>query len=628
MRIVELTLNNFRGIRKCTLHPGKHAVLLGPNNSGKTAILEGLNLVLNPEIGSYRASIDENDFYRRAYVARDLGEVDGGVVAVAPATRAQVPLNVDHPADPARADAEPPPSAQPTPTVRIVVVIADLSADDQRFFKDFLVAWDDSSKRVHEADDTDADPFEGREVAIRLVFEAWYDVAEDDFAQKSYFQRDVRVGRAECPTATREHKRRIGFLIYRDYRALSRPITLQDATLFARLLESQGAMPKRFEEVLDGLETALDALTEEEGLAGLVANYASELENILPLSSGASASLRFRLTDRTRKELRTAAQLYVDGAESMPIQKLGAGTRSIATLAMLMLIMRRRGRGILALEEPETYLFPHAQRRVIDECLSVATQALITTHSPYVLERIQSDDVLRIERRNDGEVMVTPLPALKAKGQNLYARKLRDGLGEALLGKAVLLVEGDSDRAWVLGASRVLHGQDAGGRRLEAFDLAGCAVVSADSNGMKEMATFFAGAGLHVACTLDSTKDSSVVDGLTSQGTRVYVLRDRGLESLLARTLPIELQRSALVDSPVSRVAPKAAADVQEMPDNQVRKEFKSFLQSNKGTIALHEWLVSCLLPETVPKPLRDIIEGHEKAFRWGEAGALRVELE
>jgi len=67
-----------------------------------------------------------------------------------------------------------------------------------------------------------------------------------------------------------------------------------------------------------------------------------------------------------------------DDAE-LPLHKAGAGTRSLATLAMLTLIVRRRGRGILALEEPETFLFPHAQRRIIDECIALSNHYAIRT---------------------------------------------------------------------------------------------------------------------------------------------------------------------------------------------------------------------------------------------------------
>jgi putative ATP-dependent endonuclease of OLD family len=45
----------------------KNNVLLGPNNTGKTAVLEALNLALNPAIGTRWKVLDENDFFERNY---------------------------------------------------------------------------------------------------------------------------------------------------------------------------------------------------------------------------------------------------------------------------------------------------------------------------------------------------------------------------------------------------------------------------------------------------------------------------------------------------------------------------------------------------------------------------------
>ena len=66
MRIVRLHIDRFRSIRRATLFPADHNVYLGPNNLGKTAVLEALNLLLNPEITTRGAVIDENDFCRMA----------------------------------------------------------------------------------------------------------------------------------------------------------------------------------------------------------------------------------------------------------------------------------------------------------------------------------------------------------------------------------------------------------------------------------------------------------------------------------------------------------------------------------------------------------------------------------
>ena len=53
---------------------------------------------------------------------------------------------------------------------------------------------------------------------------------------------------APAAQLTRRHKRQIAFLIYRDFRGLTRPITLDPATLFSRLLQSQGIVPRHFEQ--------------------------------------------------------------------------------------------------------------------------------------------------------------------------------------------------------------------------------------------------------------------------------------------------------------------------------------------------------------------------------------------
>jgi predicted ATP-dependent endonuclease of OLD family len=44
MRICRIRISNFRGIREATLLLPTHAVLIGDNNTGKTTILEALDL--------------------------------------------------------------------------------------------------------------------------------------------------------------------------------------------------------------------------------------------------------------------------------------------------------------------------------------------------------------------------------------------------------------------------------------------------------------------------------------------------------------------------------------------------------------------------------------------------------
>lgn len=577
MHIVRIAIDNFRCIRHAEIYPGRHTVLLGPNNMGKTTVLEALNLLLNPEVTPRAHAIDENDFYRRDYLA----PVPGPAGASTP--------------DP--------------PIIRIEAVLTGLTPEDQDAFRDHLVPWRATTRDVIEAAPEGENAFADADPAIRVAFEAWYDAAEDDFLYDTYFLAVPSIPRDERSRFWREHKRRVGFLIYRDFRALTRPLTLEPTTLFARVLQSQEIVLRRFEDVLTRIEHVLDPMTTEPDVAGIMNSYKAELERFLLLSAAAPSALSFEFTDRTRTQLKASAQLYVRDEIPLPLQTSGAGTRSIALLAMLTLIMRRRGRGILALEEPETFLFPHAQRRVIDECLDLADQLFVTTHSPYVLERMPVDAVGRIDRHLDGAVAWRPISRPDVKQVNLYSKRLRQVFCEALLGRGVVIVEGDSDRGWINGASRLLNRKEWGGSRREAFELQGIAVVSADTNGdIPKLGRFFIDAGLKVVGIADRVSDTGVLDALCGADFPVIFLRQTGLEAILAQRLPIDVIRRTLQEAPFSKVPILAGTVVSEMSEPDQRARCQDMLEGNKGSAFMHEWILSLLNEQTLPEPLAMII--------------------
>jgi putative ATP-dependent endonuclease of OLD family len=179
VHIVQLEIRNFRCIKHALLHPQKHNVFLAPNNSGKTAVLEALNLLLNPDLSAWARVIDENDFYNREYFTPDTDN---------------------------------------QPTIGIEAVLSGLTEDDEGEdgFRSGLVAWDPGLAQVLDEAEEGEDPFQGREVATRVAFEAFYDPEEDDFKWLTFFRRKPNENRADAPRFAKTHKKRIGFLIYRD----------------------------------------------------------------------------------------------------------------------------------------------------------------------------------------------------------------------------------------------------------------------------------------------------------------------------------------------------------------------------------------------------------------------------
>ncbi len=61
MRVVSLKIENFRGIREGFVRFGKHPVLVGDNNTGKTTLIEALALVLGRD--RLVRELTEHDFY-------------------------------------------------------------------------------------------------------------------------------------------------------------------------------------------------------------------------------------------------------------------------------------------------------------------------------------------------------------------------------------------------------------------------------------------------------------------------------------------------------------------------------------------------------------------------------------
>ena len=109
MKIVTLKIDNFRGIKNCEIFFPDHSVLVGDNNSGKSTILEAIDLVLGPERMARYPVIDEHDFYAGEYIKE--GE------------REFVVINVE-------------------------VVIIDLSEEQQRHFRNHIEWWNTNENKL------------------------------------------------------------------------------------------------------------------------------------------------------------------------------------------------------------------------------------------------------------------------------------------------------------------------------------------------------------------------------------------------------------------------------------------------------------------------------------------------
>jgi putative ATP-dependent endonuclease of the OLD family len=161
------------------------------------------------------------------------------------------------------------------------------------------------------------------------------------------------------------------------------------------------------------------------------------------------------------------------------VDRQGHGFQRALLIAALKLLAERGAGGgsqgviCLAIEEPELFQHPVQARafasvlRQLAEATDQSIQITYATHSPCFIEPTHFDQIRRVSRRvadKDGEQSVTVASVtLEAVIKNLdgyikeeTVRKRLDDvclarLPEALFGEAVILVEGDTDRAVIEG---------------------------------------------------------------------------------------------------------------------------------------------------------------------------------
>jgi putative ATP-dependent endonuclease of OLD family len=310
----------------------------------------------------------------------------------------------------------------------------------------------------------------------------------------------------------------------------------------------------------------------------------------------------------------------------LPLQKMGAGTRSLAILAVLLLIARKRGRGIVALEEPETFLFPHAQRRVIDEVLALSSQTFITTHSPYVLERIPVESFQRLLRDKSATVSTSPLVTDPVTARQVRER-FRKQLSEALLGRGAIVVEEESTRLWILKTSALMHGTEFDGIHVDALELQGVSVVTALGNGdVPSVGSILRRAGLWVIGFLDQVTEEELRQYHDKDAGLSFLFHsERGLEDLLLRDLPRPIIRNILINAPYTKYH-YDAVEVDGWSEHEFNLKARDFLKRHKGYQPFHEWILDQISPLTVPVTFKRLIAFVTEAMS-GNAGVVTCSL-
>ena len=410
MRITAIRIENFRGIKDLELELDEITVLIGENNSGKTAVLDALRLCLRQLGAGRRTVFDAFDFH--------LSDVD---------------------AEPSSAD-----------PIRIEITFAERAAGE----------WDDQlTGRLARNGILQIGDDERKHVCLRVT--CGYDPASRDFEQNwSFLNRDLvpmDVGNRALANLQEEAP-------YFYLTALRDAASHFDANgPFWRpfLRDSQLSVEKKAE-IEQKLHEVNNLVVDSHTSFEQVQEGLRQVQKVIALASHDIVSIEAvpgRMFDMLAK-----AQLHLStttGAK-IPVGRHGEGTQSLAVLMLFSAFLKTQSGGapIVALEEPEAHLHPSAVRSLWHLVRDFPGQKLISTHSGDLLAETDIHHIRRLSRTADGmSAFQVPAGILSDEEQRKFNYHIRHARGELLFARCWLLVEGETE-VWIYPAAARACGED------------------------------------------------------------------------------------------------------------------------------------------------------------------------
>lgn len=582
MKVRRLEIRNFRGVSEGRVNFNGNTLLVGGNNIGKSTVCEALDLVLGPERLYRRPVVDEHDFFLGQYVE------DGS-----------------NPRE-----------------IRIEVVLVELSDEAQRRFGRHIRRWDDVSGAFVDEERGGARLADGDKVvwALPLVFFGRYDREEDDFIGDTFFNHPIPVGDEldEEETLqlgqgrsqfTRSHKRLCGFIFLRTLRTGSRALGLQRGSLLDTILRLGGdGATDMWRETLSTLHSLDPAIGDVDQLKTIRAEIRTRLEKFVNLAPG-DDSAAFFASDLTREHVREVVRLFIATNPSdhlVPYSRQGTGSINLLVFALLTLIADLKGKRsvIFAMEEPEIALPPHTQRRVTRFVLQEMGQSIVTSHSPYVIEQFEPESIVMLNRDQEGSLHGEPIDTSGLKRKTYWTERRQ--FAEAILSRAVLVVEGSTEAAIFPTASSVLE-------RLKMdnyvhFDLAGVSIFTASGDGdVSRYGPIFNALGKRSFAVFDKPSTPLGKDSLNklAKFDKYWQSPEKGVELLIVKQTSISVLRRFLDDVSQRSDYPSGSARYsQATPDDQLEDIAFRVLKDRKGDAWGYAAMVidHCEAVEEIPK--------------------------
>lgn len=413
MRLTNLTIRNFRCIRNLSVDLDETTVLIGENNTGKTAVLEAVRSCLEGLRGRGRHPFDEYD-YRLAHEGHSPTEAEPIEIQLAFVENADAPWGDE-----------------------VGQALADL-----------LVVGDDDLKRV----------------TLRVTSQFDHDAGG--------FATDWNFLNAEGEPLTGSARSAGQLNTFQGLVPIFYLSALRDAS---RHFASSGRFWRSFlgelglpDDVRDQLEAELASLNDRlidahEPLAE-VRSRLEDANEVVDFGATEAVTVDALPTKLFALLSRTQVHFAAHSGAHIPVTRQGEGTQSLAVLLLFGAFLRSRLSGldpnaeaITALEEPEAHLHPSATRALMHVVSDLPGQKLISTHSGHLLSSVSARAIRRLAYEG-GEVKAYRIDwdSLTDDERRKFDSHVRRTRGELLFARCWLLVEGETEVIVMAGAAEAL----------------------------------------------------------------------------------------------------------------------------------------------------------------------------
>ena len=596
MKISRLKISNFRGIKSAELLFPDHVVMIGDNNTGKSTVLEAIDLVIGPDRLSNRSPIDEHDFYMGRYLPEKSTESASGTD-----TTKSDGNDIDDTSDnDAETDGEAAAKEEfSTPQIRIEATITDLSDEQTARFNDYVEWWDTVACSFYMESSLKGVDSDAIVAALRVAFIGEYVDNDDDFEGRTYFARSLEE--SDNPQLfSRRDKQYCGFLYLRSLRTGRRALSLEHGSLLDIILRLKEIRPKMWESTISGLASFDVASNPELGISGVLESINTALSKYVPKEWGVEPHLR--VTALTRDHLRKVITAFIPtGKEghAAPYYRQGTGTINMLVLAMLSQIAEDKQNVIFAMEEPETAIPPYAQKRIVHELRKLSAQSIFTSHSPYVLEEFGLDETVVLSRPGDGRLSQASVSLPDSVKHKRYRQEFRTRFCEGLLSRRILLAEGVTEATAIPAvALRLAELDSTKYSSLEALGI--CTIDAGSDTQIADLGGLYRSLNKTVygICDKQSAEGEATIK---AQVDELFMHPEKGFENLvLKNTTTQALERFAdLLDWPQHLL--------QKYPDpkKDVVEAITDYFQWAKGNWGIADFLSQCNENE-IPQWLRD----------------------